>query len=112
MCSPSTSEISYLKIIAEYSIIFQQKIKSLKKIENIEDILKQREYNLPAQQEQPKRSQSAKPNTGTGESSSRLVSQAYKYLIIFQLFQVRSGISPIYFLFYKQNYLQCSLQLC
>ncbi|CAL6009024.1 Hypothetical_protein [Hexamita inflata] len=35
--------------------IFQQKIKSLKKIENIEDILKQREQNLPAQQEQPKR---------------------------------------------------------
>ncbi|CAL6008499.1 Hypothetical_protein [Hexamita inflata] len=48
---------------------FQQKIKSLKKIENIEDILKQREQNLPAQQEQPKISQSAKPNKGTGESS-------------------------------------------
>ncbi|CAL5981149.1 Reverse_transcriptase/endonuclease [Hexamita inflata] len=47
--------------------IFQQKIKSLKKIENIEDILKQREQNLPAQQEQPKRS--AKPNKGTEESS-------------------------------------------
>ncbi|CAL5982109.1 Hypothetical_protein [Hexamita inflata] len=44
--------------------IFQQKIKSLKKIENIEDILKQREQNLPAQQEQPKRSQSVKPHKG------------------------------------------------
>ncbi|CAL6017666.1 Reverse_transcriptase (RNA-dependent DNA polymerase) [Hexamita inflata] len=49
--------------------IFQQKIKSLKKIENIEDILKQREQNLPAQQEQPKRSQSVKPHKGTEESS-------------------------------------------